>query len=185
MLDLPGALRNQPIRQNGQYLIAQRLVVCRCGQEFFSRPLIKSDRVKFHRADIPPARQDGAGQQFRSQFLPDERLDTFRRDEILLNRSKRVGQVGKRANKMRASSRRRTLAEELWSLPECPHAGDGFSGKVVRTDEERIIVQRLSSRRLVVGVVQTNERISQERGELAARIVNLCARSRRRPENLR
>src|SRR5258707_14984490 len=122
--------------------------------------------MKFQRADIPPARQDGTGQQFRSQFLPDECLDTFWRDEILLNRSQRVRQVGKGAHKMRASSRRRTLPEELWRLPERPYAADGLSGKVVRTDEERIIVQRLSARRLVVGVVQTNQRISQERGKL-------------------
>src|SRR5260221_7164528 len=172
MLYLPGLLRNQPIRQNGQYLTAQRLVLCRRGQEFFSCPRIKRDCVKFQRADIPPARQDGTGQQFRSHFLPDECLDTFRCDEILLNRSQRVGQVGKRTNKMRASSRRRTLAEELGRLPKCPNAADGVSGKVVRTDEERIMVQRLSARRLVVGVVQTNERISQERGELSARLVN-------------
>ena len=76
---------------------------------------------------------------------------------------------------MRTSACRRTLAEEVWRLPECLDATDRFSGKVVGADEERIIVQRLRTRRLVVGIVQTNERISQERRQLTARIFNLCS----------
>ena len=60
---------------------------------------------------------------------------------------------------------------------------DCFSGEIVGADEERIVVQRLRAGRLVVGIVQTDESISQKRRELTARLVNLSARSRRRLEN--
>src|SRR5580692_853824 len=81
---------------------------------------------------------------------------------------------------MGPSPRRRTLAQELRGLPESLHAADRFSGKVVGPDEERIIVQGLRTRGLVVGIVQANQRISQKRCELTTCLANLCERSSRR-----
>ena len=109
------------------------------------------------------------------QLLPDERLNAVRRNEILLEVCQGVREIGKRAYEMSASARRRSLAKEFRGLPERLDAADGFSGKIVGADEERIIVQRLRARRFVVGIVQADESISQERCELAACIVNLCS----------
>src|SRR5579863_348448 len=85
---------------------------------------------------------------------------------------------------MGPSARRSTLAKEFRGLPECLDAADRFSRKVVGADKERIIVQRLGARRLVVGIVQANQSVSQKRGQLTARLVNLSGRSGRRLEDL-
>ena len=129
--------------------------------------------MKLQWADVPPAGNGRAGQQFRRQLLPDKRLNTVRRNEILFKIGQGVGEIGKRADEMGASARRRTLAQEFRSLPECLHSTDRLSGKVMGADEERIIVQRLRTRRLVVCIVQANESISEKRCELTARLVNL------------
>src|ERR1700722_2216081 len=84
---------------------------------------------------------------------------------------------------MGASASRRTLSHQLRCLPQCLHAFNRFSGKVVRADEERIIVQRLGAWRFVVGIVQTNQGIPQERSELTACFVNLRTRRRGRLED--
>src|SRR5271169_618332 len=84
---------------------------------------------------------------------------------------------------MGPSARRRTLAKEFRSLPECLDAADRLSREVVGADEERIIVQRLRARRLVVGIVQANQSVSQKRGQLTTRLVNLSGRSGRRLED--
>src|SRR5579864_1437002 len=81
---------------------------------------------------------------------------------------------------MGASTRRRALAEKSRCLPERPNTGDCFASKVVRADEQRIIVERLRARRLVVGIVQPHESVSEEGGKLTARFFNLGAWSRRR-----
>ncbi len=51
----------------------------------------------------------------------------------------------------------------------CSAADDGDFGEVVRADEEGIVVEDLGTGRLVVGVVQADESIAEEGGELAAR----------------
>src|SRR5260370_28464267 len=84
---------------------------------------------------------------------------------------------------MGASARRRTLAKQLGSLPESFHSADCFPGEIVGADEEWIIVQSLRARRLVVGIVQANESISQKRCELATRLLNLRGRGCRRFED--
>src|SRR5271154_6561159 len=81
---------------------------------------------------------------------------------------------------MGTSSCRSTLTKEFRCLPESLHAADRFSGKVVGPDEERIIMQRLRTRRLVVGIVQANQGISQKRCQLTTRLADLRGRSGRR-----
>src|SRR5579862_9055540 len=83
---------------------------------------------------------------------------------------------------MSAAARRRALSEQLRSLPQRLDALDAVPGKIMGAYEQRIIVQRLCTGRFIVGVVQTDQGISQERPELTARFLNLRMRSVRRLE---
>src|SRR5579859_608988 len=84
---------------------------------------------------------------------------------------------------MGASTGRRALAQNLRCLPECLHAGKGISRKVVRADEERIVVQRLRPWWFVVRIVQTNQGISEESCKQAPGLINLFLRCLPRLEN--
>ena len=57
-------------------------------------------------------------------------------------------------------------------MPEPFYAQDCFSRKIMRPNEKRIMVKNLGAGRLVVGVIESNQRVSQERRELAASFGN-------------
>src|SRR5258707_11105122 len=84
---------------------------------------------------------------------------------------------------MGASSGWGTLTHEHRGLPDCLYASDRFCGKVVGADEEGVTVHSLGSRWLIVGIVQTDKSVPQERSELATSLFQLGGRSRGRPEN--
>jgi len=76
---------------------------------------------------------------------------------------------------MGASPSRRACAQEVRSLPKCLDAANRLSNKVVRANQKRIVVECLSARRFVIGVVQPNQRVSQKRGEVSECFVDLSA----------
>src|SRR5580692_6721363 len=85
---------------------------------------------------------------------------------------------------MRASTRRSPLTQKDGRLPERLDTGHRLSGKIVRADEERVVVQRLSTRRFVIRIVQTDETVPEKRREFPTRFINLCVRRLWRLENL-
>src|SRR5580658_3658587 len=78
---------------------------------------------------------------------------------------------------MRATARRRSLTKQLRSLPDVFDTRNRVPREVMGADEKRIVMQNLRSRRFVVGVVQTDQRIPQEWAELAARLLHLLGRT--------
>ena len=171
-------MRRHAIGENGDYLDADLRVFYRCGQELFAGTLIESDGVEFGGADGPPARKGCADEKVGHEFFPDESLDVFRGDEILLGRCERIGEVGERAHEIGAAAGGRAYAEQRGSLPELLGADYGDFGEVMGADEEGIVVEDLSAGGLVVGVVQTDERVAEEGGELASGGFELLAVNR-------
>ena len=169
------ALRRHAIGEDIDDLGFDLRVFDGCGEEFFSVALVESDGVEFSGADGPPARKGCADEKVGHQFLPDERLDVFGGDEVLLGGCERVGEVGQRAHEIGAAAGRGTDAEERGSLPELLGADDRDFGEVMRANEERIVVEDLSAGGLEVGVVQTDQRIAQEGSELAPGSLELLA----------
>src|ERR1700683_5419573 len=86
---------------------------------------------------------------------------------------------------MSPTSSGRTLAEEGGGPPNRFYATERFCRKVVGADKERIIMQSLGAGRLIIGVVQTNQSVPQERSELTASLFQLCGRRRGRLEHFR
>ena len=124
--------------------------------------------MEFVAGHTPPARQGRTDQQVCRYLLPDQGLNVFRSNEVFFCGRQYVGQLGQRANQIGASTGRRSLVEQFRSLPELGHAHDGFARKIVRTHKERIVVQDLGARRLVVGVIQADQRVPEKRRKLAA-----------------
>ena len=124
--------------------------------------------MEFGGADGPPARKGCADEEVGHEFFPDESLDVFRGDEVLLGRCERIGQVGERTHEIGTAAGGRAYSEQGGSLPELLGADDGDFGEVMRADEERIVVEDLSAGGFVVGVVQTDESVAEEGRELAA-----------------
>src|ERR1700730_15064665 len=80
---------------------------------------------------------------------------------------------------MSASTRSPAAAEQARCLPGLFSAHGHVSGEIMEADEEGIIVESLSRRRLVVGVIESYQGISQERSELPASLRSLVVRARR------
>src|SRR5580693_7766450 len=80
---------------------------------------------------------------------------------------------------MSATARRRSLPEQLGSLPDSLHPRDRVPRKVVRPNEEWIDVQNLSSRWFVIRIVQTHKGIPQKRTELTSGVFQLLLRTGR------
>src|SRR5271154_3428502 len=58
------------------------------------------------------------------------------------------------------------------------HAPDGLTREVMGTHKERIDMEYLGTRRLVIGIVQSHQRVPQEGRELTAGGFQLCRRVR-------
>src|SRR6266852_9206497 len=80
---------------------------------------------------------------------------------------------------MCASARGGTRAEQLRRLPQSFETTDSFSRKIVRANEERIMVENLGAGRLIVRVIEAYEGVSQKGSELAAGLRQLFGRTRR------
>ena len=75
-------------------------------------------------------------------MLPDQRLHVIGRNEVLFRLRKRVGQIGKRPDQVRAASGGRAGTKKPRRLPaDGPRADYGVSGEIMRADKERVIVQ--------------------------------------------
>jgi len=83
LFDLLGAQRVHSLGKNVNNFLAQGCILGGCGNELFAGSLVKSDRMHFIPGHAPPARQDGAADQSRYQFVPDQSLDILGDDEIL------------------------------------------------------------------------------------------------------
>src|ERR1700719_489545 len=77
---------------------------------------------------------------------------------------------------MRAAARRGAGPKQQRSLPDVFHSYEGVSGKVMRTNEKRVVVKDLSARRLVVRIVETYQGVAKKGSELAARLRQLRGR---------
>ena len=166
LLDFSEALRRQTAGENVHHLVAQFLIRRCCGDKIFSGALIERRGVEFVSGHVPPAGQGGADQKISRDFLPDQGLYIFRSNEVFFRGRQHVGQLGQRTNQIGATACRGSLVEQFRSLPELGHPHDGFSGKVVGADKERVVVQELGTRRLVVGVIEANHRVAEKRREL-------------------
>src|ERR1700730_3131796 len=135
--------------------------------------------MKFFPAHSPPPRHDGVDHKTGHQFIPKQGLAIFWTRKVLLDPCEHVGQVRERPNQVAASARSPAAAEQARRLPGLLSSGGHFSREIVEADEQGIMVERLSCRRLIIGVVESDERISQERSELAARLSQFGVRARR------
>ncbi len=172
-------LRRHAIVENAHDVAQQFFVLYRGGQKLFAGSLVKSDSMKFVAADVPPSRHDRIGQEAGHDFPPDEGLHVFRGDEILFGIGKYVWQVRQRSDQMRASASRGAGPKQQRSLPDVFYSKDGGCGKVMRTNEKRVVVKDLSARRLVVRIVETYQGVAKKRSELATSLRKLRGRGRR------
>src|ERR1700737_4104578 len=76
---------------------------------------------------------------------------------------------------MSAAAGRQTRTEHMGNVPGLSAAHGHFSGEVVRAHKKRVVVKYLSSRRLIVGVVQSHQRVTQERYDQAPGLGRLFA----------
>src|SRR3984893_2162910 len=78
---------------------------------------------------------------------------------------------------MCASARRGARAEQPRRLPKVFHADDRVPHKIMRANEKRIMVENLGAGRLVIGVIEAYEGVSQKGSELAAGLSELFGRT--------
>ncbi len=88
------------------------------GEELFSGALIEGDGVQLAGADGPPAGKGGADDEVGYELLPDEGLNIFGRDEVLLGGGEGVGEIGQRAHEVGSAAGRGADAEQRGGLPE-------------------------------------------------------------------
>ncbi len=116
--------------------------------------------MQFIGSHAPPARESGFRHEIRHQIFPDQRLDIFRNNEILLDLRQHVRQVGQRPRQIRATAgcfvRGRT---RVAVCQDCRPARNRLAREIVRSHKDGVVVQHLSPRRLVVGVVQAYQRV--------------------------
>ena len=137
-------------------------------QKLLTGALVEGDGVQFVGSDSPPARQSGAADQPRHQLMPDQGLNVFRNDKVLLRLSQHEGQIRERARQMRSAACRQAGTEHVRNMPGLSASHCHFSGEVMGAHIQRIVEKNLSSRRLVIGVIQSHQRVSQEWGDDAA-----------------
>ena len=68
-------------------------------------------------ADSPPPRQGRTANQARHQLVPDQGLNIFRNDEVLLRFRQHEGQVGQRTSQMGTAACRQARAEYVRHVP--------------------------------------------------------------------
>src|SRR5215472_6144637 len=69
-------------------------------------------------------------------------------------------------------------------MPQTFNSADGFTGKIVGTHKQWVYPQHLGARWFVVGIIQADEIIAQERRKLTTSVLKLSVRGRRRLEYL-
>src|SRR5215470_6050880 len=70
-------------------------------------------------------------------------------------------------------------------MPQTFNSADGFTRKIVGTHKQWIYSQHLGARWFVVGIIQADEIIAEERRKLTTGVLQLSACQRRRLEYLR
>src|SRR5450631_1785631 len=100
------------------YFRLQLRVCFRSSQEFFACALIKSRRVQFASADVPPAWQGCGNEQARRSLLPDESLHVLRRNEFLFRRSEGIRQIGERPYQEGSPSGSSTDSDQARNSPD-------------------------------------------------------------------
>jgi hypothetical protein len=150
----------------------------RSEEEFLTSALKEGGGMHFVLADSPPTRQDRVYEDVGHNLFPDQSLDICGGNEILLDTRKGVGQIGERAQQVSAAAGGDTDSNQTRGIPDVLDAQHGGGGEVVGAYEEGIMVQDLSAGRLVVGVVQANERVAEKGSETSARRFELGWRAR-------
>src|SRR4029077_1931702 len=117
------------------------------------------DGMQLIPSHAPPTRQNRTGDQTRNQILPDEGLNIFRHDKILLHSRESIWQVGHGADQMSAAAGRPSTAKNARRAPNLVAGVGSFTGiiaagEIMRADKERIIVNHLSAGRFVIGVIE-------------------------------
>ena len=170
------ALREHTVEQDIRDSAPHGLITRGGRQEVLSQALVEGHGVQLVSGNLPPPGQDGARQNCRRQIRPDQRLGVFRNEEVLFHLCEHVGQVCQRPGQIGPAARRPSPAEHARCLPgffsRCGHP----PGKIMGTNEERTAVEDLSARRLVVGIIQTDQGVAQERSEQPASFIQLARR---------
>ena len=109
--------------------------------------------------------------------MPDQGLNIFRDDKVLLGFRQNKRQIRQRTGQMSAAARRQAGTEYVRHTPGLSSSNRHFSRKVVGADEKRIVEKNLGSRRRIVGIIQTHQRVSQERYDQTARVNQVLADS--------
>ena len=96
---------------------SQGLILRGGGQKLLPGSLVKGNRVQFVSGHSPPARQGRTADQSGHQFMPDQGLNIFRDDKILLGFSQNKGQIRQRTRQVSASARRQAGTEYVRHPP--------------------------------------------------------------------
>ena len=150
---------------------------CRSGEEFFAGALVEGGGVHFVRADSPPAGQDRVDEDVWDDLFPDQCLNIGRSNEVLFHVCQGIGQIGERAQQISAAAGSYADSDQIWSVPDVLDALHRGGSEVVGADEERIVVEDLSAGRLVVGVIQADQRVAEKGSEATARRFELSWRT--------
>src|SRR5262249_22016080 len=150
--------------------LVEVLVLYRTRQKSFSTKLVKSDGVELIPGHFPPTGYDGVGQKAGHKILPDQRLDVLRDNKVLFHQGKNVGQIGKRAGQMCSAASRHAQVDQGCRLPRLSSFLRELVSVVVRADEDGIVEQHLRPWRLVIGIVQPDQRIPQKGRKTATRV---------------
>ena len=165
------------IGEDAEHFFSELGIGCRSGEELFTGALIKGGGMHFVPGGFPTSAAGRSRQGIGHDLLPDQGLDTGRGDEVLLHAGERVGQIGERAQQICAAAGGNADSDQFRRAPDVLDALDGRGREVVGADEERIVVEDLSARGLVVGVIQADERVSEKGSKAAARGFELGGRT--------
>ena len=127
--------------------------------------------VKLRRRHVPPARRLGAEHHLGHQVAPNQGLGLRGYQKVLLGLRQGVRQRGERAHQPPAGVRRPAGAVDLGGAP-----GGVVSlraQEIVAAHEDRVGVQDLRPGRRVIGVIESQQRIAQQRRQQPAHLFEL------------
>ena len=110
--------------------------------------------------------------------MPDKGLDTFWDDEVLLRLCQNERQVRQGASQMSAASGRQAGPKYVRNMPRLPSTHRHLARKIMRAHKERIVVQHLRPGWFIVGVIQSHQRVAQERYDQTACVRKILTRVR-------